>query len=254
MQLAKGEPGAERHAEAVATKADSAHTDPATPELPVTGLSEPSIVDTPTVNTLTAGGSTVGAPAGSAAVPGTAFGAIRLPPPRRRPPAASRADLFGAISMVSLVSLTGLPIGWLWSRFAPAQLSIMQEDRSLAALPIESQHRFDDLATFVMLGAMAGLLIGALAWLVRGRRGPLTAVGLAAGSLLAAWLAVRIGVSLAHARYAQPPSLLIPGALVAVAPRIESDWVIVVQPLFAVVAYGIAAAANGLEDLGRRLT
>src|SRR5215470_9274638 len=101
MQLAKGEPGAERHAEAVATKADSAHTDPATPELPVTGLSEPSIVDTPTVNTFTAGGSTVdrstvgvstvggstvggstvdtltaggsmaGAPAGSAAVPGT---------------------------------------------------------------------------------------------------------------------------------------------------------------------------------------
>jgi hypothetical protein len=190
---------------------------------------------------------------GSAAVPAPAPDVIRLPPLSRRLPVVSRADLVGALSLASLVSLTALPLGWLWSRLAPAQMSIVQGDLSLVALPTESQHRFDDLAAFVMLGVAAGLLVGAAAWLVRTRRGPLTAVGLAAGSLFAAWLALRMGVSFAHARYAQPSSLL-PNIVVAVAPRIESTWVIVVQPLFAVLAYGLAAAANGQEDLGRRLT
>src|SRR5262249_11573487 len=163
-------------------------------------------------------GSAAGVPAGSGA-PGAALDFVRFPPPRRHPPVVSRADLLGAVSLASLVSLTGLPLGWLWSRFAPAQLSIMQEDRSLAALPIEIQHCYDDFAHFVMHGAMVGLLVGAAAWLVRGRRGPLAVVGLAAGSLFAAWLAVRVGVSLANARYVQLPSPLTPDALVAVAPR-----------------------------------
>lgn len=234
MQSANGEPGAQRHAEAVATEADSTlSTDSTIPELP--GPKSPAVD-------------------GSSAVPGAALDAMQLPPLRRQRPAVSRVDLVGALSLASLVSLTGLPLGWLWSRLAPAQLSIMQEDQTLAALPTESQHRFDDLATFVMLGAAAGLLVGAAAWLMRGRRGPLTVVGLAAGSLFAAWLAVRMGVSFAHARYAQPSSLLPPNDVVAVAPRIDSNWVIIAQPLFAVLAYGMAAAANGLEDLGRRLT
>jgi hypothetical protein len=301
MQPAKGEPGAPRRAEAVATKADSTHvTDPATAGQPAAGqptagkptagkptagkpasgkltagkpTAGQSAAGKPTAGQSAAGKPAAGLPAsgrfeaeplaagtstvdgfaaGGSAGSGAAFDVTRLPTPRRHPPVVSRVDLFGAISLASLVSLTGLPIAWLWSRFAPAQLSIMQEDGSSAALPIESQHRFDDLATFVILSAMVGLLVGAAAWLMRGRRGPLAVVGLAAGSLFAAWLAVRMGVSLGQTRYAQPHSL--PDAVVAVAPRIESHWVIVIQPLFAVLAYGIAAAASGLEDLGRRLT
>jgi Protein of unknown function (DUF2567) len=261
MQSAEGAPGPKRNAEVVSTKADSALTP--THELSPTELpgAESHAADTPRdgrpiIGTSIMGGSMAGAPAGlagSAAVLGAPVEVMWLPPARRAP-VVSRGDLFGALSLASLVSLIGLPLGWLWSRLAPTQQSVVQEDLSLVALPIESQHRFDDLATFVMLGAVAGLLVGAAAWLARGRRGPLTVVGLAAGSLFAAWLAVRVGVSFALARNAQLPSPLTPGDLVAVAPRLESNWVIVVQPLFAVVAYGIAAAANGLEDLGRRLS
>jgi len=270
MQSAKGEPGAQRQAEAVATKADSAIT----PEPPATEppKAEPPAIDTPADGRPVAGPRTVdgpkvdgptvdrsnggsatgpAGPARSAMVPGAAVKVTQ--PPRRHLPVVSRADLLGAVSLASLIPLIAVPLGWLWSRLAPAQLSVVQEDLSLGALSIESQHRFDDLATFVLLGAVAGLLVGVATWLMRGRRGPLTVVGLAAGSLLAAWLAVRMGVSFAQARSAQP-SPLTPGDLTAVAPRIESGWVIIVQPLFAVLAYGVAAAANGLEDLGRRLT
>jgi hypothetical protein len=247
MQSANGEPGGQRQDKAVATKADSALT-------PMVGT---SMVDGSTTGTFMVDGSTTGpppGPAGAVAAPGEAIEVIQLPPLRRRSPVVSRADLFGAISLASLVSLVGLPLGWLWSRLAPAQLSIVQEDLSLAALPTESQHRFDDLATFVLLGAMAGLLVGTAVWLARGRRGPLAVVGLAVGSLFAAWLAIRMGISFAHSRYVLLPNALTPDDLVAVAPRLDSNWVIVIQPMFAVLAYGIAAAANGQEDLGRRLT
>lgn len=269
MQSANGEPGAQRQAEAVATKADSAFT----PELSANELSraEPTAVHTQADGRFVADpravhgsmvdgshvdGSATGLPAGPARpamVPGVAVEAMQAPS-RRHSPVVSRADLFGSISLASLIPLIAAPLGWLWSRLAPAQLSVVKEDLSLAALPIESQHRFDDLATFVLLGAVVGLLFGVATWLMRGRRGPLTVVGLAAGSLLAAWLAIRMGVSFAQARNVPPPTPLAPGDLIAVAPRIESNWVVIVQPLFAVLAYGIAAAANGLEDLGRRLT
>jgi hypothetical protein len=278
MQSAKGEPGAQRQAEAVATKGDTAFTSElSAPELSAPKLlrAEPPAVDTPADGRLVPGpcaadGSTVDGPTVDGSIDGSATGLptgparsamvpaaaveVMQPPPRRHPPVISRADLFGAVSVASLIPLIAAPLGWLWSRLAPTQLSVVQEDLPLAALPIESQHRFDDLATFALLGAAAGLLIGVATWRMRGRRGPLTVVGLAAGSLLAAWLAVRMGVSFAQARSAQPSSPLTPGAIVTVAPRLESNWIIIVQPLFAVLAYGIAAAANGLEDLGRRLT
>jgi hypothetical protein len=189
--------------------------------------------------------------------PGQASSGVAVmdyPPRRRHAPAITRADLVGAFSMASLVSLTGVPLGWLWSRLAPPQLSVVQQDGSLAALPIESQHRFDDLATFVMLGAAVGLLVGVAAWLVRHRRGPLTLLGITAGALVAAWLAMRTGISFADTRYAAPTAPSTPGDVLPAAPRLDSTWPVIVQPLVAALAYGIAAAANGLEDLGRRLT
>jgi len=171
---------------------------------------------------------------------------------RRRAPAVTRADLVGALSIASLVSLLGVPLGWLWSRLAPPQLSLVQDDGSLVPLPTESQHRFDDLATFVLLGAVAGVLAGVAVWLMRRRRGPLAVLGLAAGSLVAAWLAARTGLSFAEGRYPSAIAGAAAGDVVAAPPRLDSMWVIIVQPLAAAIAYGTAAAANGLDDLGRR--
>jgi hypothetical protein len=176
------------------------------------------------------------------------------PPAHRRAPVVTRADVLGSVSVLSLVALLGLPLAWLWSRLAPAQLSLVQSDGTLTPLPTESQHRFDDLAVFMLLGAVAGLLTGAAVWLLRQRRGPLTLVAVAAGSLVAAWLAMRTGVSFAEGRYSDAIAQAKPDAVVAVAPRLESTWAIIVQPLVAVLAYGVAAAANGMEDLGRRLS
>jgi hypothetical protein len=172
----------------------------------------------------------------------------------RRAPAFSRSDLFGAVSVLSAVSLLGLPLAWLWARLAPAQLSVVQNDGTLAALPAESQHRFDALALFVLLGLAAGVLSGVAVWLLRQRRGPLTLLGLAAGSVVAAWLAMRVGLSFVDGRYGGAVRAAVPDAVVSAVPRLESAWVMIAQPLAAVLAYGVAAAINGMDDLGRRLT
>lgn len=183
---------------------------------------------------------------------GPGFGPAALP--RRRAAAFTRADLLGAISVLSLVSLLGLPLAWVWAQLAPAQLSVVQEDGVLVALPPESQHRFDDLALFVLLGLAAGVLSGVALWLLRSRRGPVALLALAAGSLVAAWLAMRTGVSFAQGSYGDAVRAAVPAGVVQATPRLESAWVLVAQPLAAVLTYGVATALNGLDDLGRRLS
>ena len=172
----------------------------------------------------------------------------------RRARVFPRADVLGTVSVLSLVALLGLPMAWLWSRLAPPQVSVVQADGTLAALPQESQHRFDDLALFVLLGVAAGVLSAVAVWLLRQRRGPLSLLGLVAGSLVAAWLAMRTGVSFVDGRYAAAVRAAGPDAVVSAAPRLESVWALVAQPLAAALTYGVAAATNGLDNLGRRLS
>ena len=172
----------------------------------------------------------------------------------RRARVFPRADVLGTVSVLSLVALLGLPMAWLWSRLAPPQVSVVQADGTLAALPQESQHRFDDLALFVLLGVAAGVLSAVAVWLLRQRRGPLSLLGLVAGSLVAAWLAMRTGMSFVDGRYAAAVRAAGPDAVVSAAPRLESVWALVAQPLAAALTYGVAAATNGLDNLGRRLS
>lgn len=172
------------------------------------------------------------------------------PAPRPLARTLAQSDVPSALRVLSLVALIGLPLAWVWSRLAPPQVSVVQADRTLAAVPPESQHRFDDLALFVLLGVAAGVLSALVVWLMRQRRGPLLLLALAAGSLLAAWLAMRLGLSFTASRYAAVGGSD-PDSVVSAAARLESAWVLIAQPLAAVLTYGVAAAANGLDDLGR---
>lgn len=184
---------------------------------------------------------------------------VVLPPPpqtatTRTPTGVPvKADLLPAVSVVSLVGLLGIPLGWLWARLAPTQrMRVVTEDGRLVPLQLESWHRFEDMAVFLLLGLSAGVVAGTVVWLLRGRRGPVTLLAVVGGSALAAWLAMRIGLAFAGARYpvADSPEL---GAVIERAPVLESQWVLLAQPLTAALAYGVLAAWNGHDDLGRRL-
>ncbi|AHI00433.1 hypothetical protein BC739_002809 [Kutzneria viridogrisea] len=172
-----------------------------------------------------------------------------LTPPRPR--VVVRRDLLPALSVLSFVALVGLPVGWLWSVLAPGQRVLVSGTDQLPLLD-ESYHRFDDLVIFVLLGLGAGLVVGGAVWLLRERRGPVVLFAAVLGSALAAWLAMRVGVSWAGARFAltgAPAN----GSVIDLAPVLESGWVVLAQPLAVALAYGTLAAWNGMDDLGRRL-
>lgn len=171
---------------------------------------------------------------------------------RERPKVVVKADLLPAITVLSMVALLGIPLGWIWSRLAPAQRMRVMATGDPIPLQLESWHRFDGLAIFLLLGLAAGVLAGVVVWLLRERRGPVILIAAVLGSLLAGWMGANMGISFAEGLYAVdgPPAV---GSVIEVAPQLESGWALLAQPLAMAFTYGILAAWNGRDDLGRRL-
>jgi hypothetical protein len=175
-------------------------------------------------------------------------------PPRRRAAVVVKADLLPAVSVASTAALVGLPLAWIWSRIAPAVPGVLSGAGQPVALPSPyGYHRFDDLAIFLLLGLGAGIVTGVAMWMLRERRGPVILVAGVLGAAVAAWLAMHTGLSFAAGRYAlsSPPKA---GSVFDLAPRLESGWAIVAQPLGTALVYGVLAAWNGTNDLGRRFS
>ncbi len=176
------------------------------------------------------------------------------PYPWLRPPAkvVVKADLLPAIAALGLIPMLGMAVGWLWVRLAPPQRMTFVEGGPVP-LPVESYHRFDDLAVFSVLCLGIGVVTGVGAWFLRERRGPVMMIAVVLGSAIGAWLAIKSGVGWAEGRYPVPTSPKL-GDIFDKAPRLESQWAIVTWPLTAALAYGALAAWNGRDDLGRRLS
>jgi len=169
-----------------------------------------------------------------------------------RPKVVVKADLIPAISIMSTVSLLGFAVGWLWSVLAPAQRMVVGNDGRPFPLVAESFHRADDLVVFMLLCLGAGLCTGLAVWFLRERRGPVIMIAAVAGSVLGAWLASLLGVSWAQGRYPAPTDVQVLD-VIRVAPQLESAWVLLAWPLTTALAYGVMAAWNSMDDLGRRL-
>jgi MFS superfamily sulfate permease-like transporter len=177
----------------------------------------------------------------------------QFPYPWLRQPAkvVVKADLLPALSLLGLIPLLGMGIAWLWARLAPPQRMTFV-DGGPVPLPVESYHRFDDLAVFAVLCLGVGVVTGVGAWFLRERRGPVIMIAVVLGSVIGAWLAIKTGVSWAEGRYPVPGSPKL-GDIFDKAPRLESQWAILTWPLTTALAYGALAAWNGRDDLGRRL-
>lgn len=171
---------------------------------------------------------------------------------RSRPRAVVKADLLPALSALSLIGLLGIPLGWVWSRLAPAKRVRVLGGDEQVPLPMEVWHQFSDIAVFVLLGLAAGVVVGVVVWLLRERRGPVMLLAAVVGSALCGFFAVRMGTAFANSLYAieQAPQL---GAVIATAPVLPTWWVLLAQPLTTAFVYGILAIWNARDDLGRRL-
>lgn len=177
---------------------------------------------------------------------------LALSLPRPRPKVVVKADLLPAVSVLSLIGLTGIPLGWIWSRIAPPEHVRVYEANQLVPLQLESWHRFDALGLYALLALVMGIVTAVGVWFLRERRGPVIMIAAVLGGLLAGWLGTSMGMSFADSHYAiaGAPKL---GDVVTKAPEIESLWVLLAQPLATALVYGLLAGWNGRDDLGRRL-
>lgn len=183
-----------------------------------------------------------------------------LPPPwhPERPKVVIKADLIPAVSVMSTVSLLGFAVAWLWSILAPPQRQVIGNDGQplpLSALvdnQVESYHRADDLVIFLLLSLAAGLCTGLAVWYLRERRGPVIMIAAVLGSALGGWLATLLGVAWAEGRYPAPTEVKVLD-IITVAPTLDSMWVLLAWPLTTALVYGVMAAWNAMDDLGRRL-
>jgi hypothetical protein len=163
-----------------------------------------------------------------------------------------RADLVPAAGVVSVVVVLAFPLAALWMSLAPPQRMRLFPNNELIPLELESWHRFDDIAIYGLLTLGFGIVVGAVTWLLRERRGPVLLIAAVVGSGLAGWLGTILGPAFANSRYAisSAPSV---GDVIEKAPQLESVWVWLAAPLATVLVYGALAAWNGRDDLGRRL-
>jgi hypothetical protein len=163
-----------------------------------------------------------------------------------------KRDLLPAVSVLSTVALLGLAVGWLWSRLAPPQEKVIAPSGA-AVPPIDySYHNFDDLVIFMLLCLAAGAVTGVAVWYLRERRGPVVMLAATAGSALGGWLAQSVGTAWAESRWPVPQRVE-PLDMVSVAPVLESAWGLLLWPFATALMYGVLAAMNGMDDLGRRL-
>jgi hypothetical protein len=175
-----------------------------------------------------------------------------------RPKVVIRADLLPAVSVLSTVSLLGFAVAWLWSVLAPGQRKVIAEDgeplplSALTANQAESYHSADALVIFVLLCLGAGLCTGLAVWFLRERRGPVIMIAAVLGSALGGWLATLLGESWAAGRFPMPAEVQVLD-VIQVAPGLDSVWALLAWPLTTALMYGVMAAWNSTDDLGRRL-
>lgn len=181
------------------------------------------------------------------------------------PPRISRGR--AALTVIAVLTLTGVVIGVLWAWLAPAVHGVVAltkgGERVRAHLGTEADNFF--VAAFLVVGMLCvmAVIASVLVWQWRAHRGPLMVAALALGGAAAAGAAAGVGAVLVHWRYG---SIDVDGA--PISPDHRVHYVIEAPPVFfghspmqvavtilfpaaiAALVYSLIAVAVPRDDLG----
>jgi hypothetical protein len=160
-----------------------------------------------------------------------------------------RADLRSSVGLLLALALTGLPLGLVWWLLAPrADYRITADGPVVIGRPSQELLVADD-TVFVLLFAVAGLLMGAAAWFLRRRRGVATIVALPLGAALSAVVAWQLGEYLGSGPTAAAFETV--GSQVTTALSLRALPALAVAPFTAIAAYLVGVLYAPGDDLGR---
>jgi hypothetical protein len=106
---------------------------------------------------------------------------------------SGKAKSLTALAVAAVIAVAGLPLGWIWSAFAPWLPGVVESDGLFLQQPYGEQ-RAGQETWFILLSIGAGIVFAIIAWVALRRfRGPLMVVALAVGGIAAGWIAWRFG-------------------------------------------------------------
>lgn len=108
----------------------------------------------------------------------------------------TRTPLVQLALVVVVLALAGALAGAIWEWIWSPTVGVVVDHRWTAGDVLGLQHRFSGTGWYVVVAAIAGLLAGVAVTLVADRVPLLTLAAVLAGSVLAAWLMLRVGMAL----------------------------------------------------------
>ncbi|MET8140226.1 hypothetical protein ABZU32_07955 [Sphaerisporangium sp. NPDC005288] len=150
---------------------------------------------------------------------------------------------------VVVLALLGIAAGFLWSALAPRTPYVVTKTGPVLADPTTQSLIAAD-GWFAVITGGAGLACGIVAYLVARKGRPLALLaGLAAGGMLAGWLALSVGTSIGGSiiQAAAVPGSASVGATVNVL-SVTARGVLLAWPLVAVAVFGIIESVDGYRE------
>lgn len=139
--------------------------------------------------------------------------------------------------------------GVVWGFLAPPEHLVVVEPGQLKSIAGESGHYFDGVALFACISLVVAVGAAAATWRWRSMRGPILFAGMLLGAADGAREMMFVGEFVARLRFPEVTDPAV-GAIVTVAPRIDTLVVLLAMPLVASVAVLLLAALNASDDLG----
>jgi hypothetical protein len=177
------------------------------------------------------------------------------PPVAPDPPAARREwpirkrDLVWSAVWVMVPVVAGLVLAFVWHAMGPHVDIVMTAPDRPDLTDYNTEAFVAGDGRYAVLTGIAGIVTGALAWLLRRGRGPLLVVALAAGSLAGAYLTWKLGTHLGEAEYRRLLKTAAAGTHFSQNMQLRAEGLVYLQPLAAVAVFVGCAAWSRYPDL-----
>jgi hypothetical protein len=138
-----------------------------------------------------------------------------------------------------VVAVLGPLAGWLWSAMIPDVKYVVLQGKPLLADP-EGQGPIGIDGRFALIGAVAGIVCGLVAYAVGGRRNDIPLIlGLAVGGIAASLLAWKVGHQIGLSDFKAAVRHAKDGAIITGVADLRAKGVLVFWPLLAVGVYAV---------------
>jgi hypothetical protein len=170
------------------------------------------------------------------------------PPAVPTGPFWARSEVRPVLWLVAAHLIGAIVIGLTWLAWAPKTVAFVVpgDGTSTIVIPDESENQVAGDARFLILSAVAAVLLAVLAWRMRSIRGPLSLVVLAVGGLLSSGLAVVLGSTLASGQSSSAARATIHPPL-----GLHATSMFWAQAFLAVLVYMVLAGLSADPRLGR---